>query len=187
MTDLTVGLKKSEIENKTASAFNIDELTSECRKVWDRNESTDLEARHALGKLFIQHLNTSEKRLAYGTQAMKKVATDLRMSRSELSRMRQFADKFPTLAEFRKSKPDCKNWTQVKAALVTPATKKNKKASAGAKAPIGALTSRVRELTKALKRNEILRECATNATFRKELQSLVEAAGRYLKFEPQPS
>lgn len=187
MTDLTVGLKQSEIENKTAPAFNFDELTSECRKVWDRNESTDLEARYELGRLFITHLNTSARRQIYGAEAMKKVATTLQISRSELSRMRQFAEKFPSFAEFRESKPGCTNWTQVKQALVKSTTKKKTKRAIGVKAAIKKLGSRIREVTKILQRDDLLRDGATDAAFRKELQLLVEVAGRYLKFEPQPS
>lgn len=184
MTDLSKDLKPSEIESTTATAFKFEELTSECRKVWDRNESHDLEARYELGKLFIKYLNTSAKRQAYGTEAMKKVATALRMSRSELSRMRQFAEKFPSFAAFRESKFNCNTWTQVKQALVKTTAKKKTKRAIGAKASIRKLSSRIRELTKVLQREDVLRDGATDASFRKELQSLVEAAGRYLKLEP---
>lgn len=186
MTDSKIGSKQI-IASETANAASDDQLVAQCRKVWSANESRDLEARYELGKLLNMSLGTPEKRQKHGAETAKKIAAELKMSRSELTRMRHFAHRYSDFSVFRKRKPSCTNWTQVKKALVDSTTKKSPRRVAVSKATVRQLTRRIRDLKSVLESEELLRDVASNIPFREELQSLIEVAGRYLPSEPKPS
>ena len=178
---------KLDIASATANAMDVAELVARCREVWGANQSRDLEARHELGKLLNDRLGSPEERQKYGTKAAQEVADDLKMSRSELSRMRQFAAQYPDFDAFRKRKPNCTNWSQVKQALVKSGAKKCAPRATAAKSPVDRLTRRLRDVRMTIENEATFREAGASPEFREQLQALVEAAGRYLQPESQLS
>ncbi|MBA4017766.1 MAG: hypothetical protein C0483_11380 [Pirellula sp.] len=162
---------KLKIASKAADAAIAKAIVTECRKIWVANASRDLEARHELGKLLNERLGSPEARQKRGAETMKQVANALKTSRSELTRLRQFAAQYSNVAEFLKRRSDCKNRTLVKQALVKTTTTGNAERAAGAKSPITLLMFRIHDVTEKLKHEEMLRDTADNSAFREALKA----------------
>ncbi len=176
------GLKAKE----AAKATSDDKLVEQCQKLWTPNVSRDLQARHALGRLLHAHLGTGKARQRYGAGVIQRIAEELKIARSELTRMRQFAQQYGSYDEFHEQHPDCRNWSEVKLQLVKSAKSDGKRRD-GKKSSFRRTMLSMGEVSRALERGKVPREGDEAATFRAKLKSLVEFANRYLQSESQPS
>lgn len=170
---ISAKLKENEADRKA----ELDELVNRCREVWVPNQSRDLEARHEMGLLLNSQLGSPEKPQRYGAGTVKEVAKRIGISVSEFSRVRKFASRFRTIAEFRNRQPACENWTQVKALLVDK--KAARGGSIGNQKLINRLTRRVCEVAAALEGSTP--EQLMNFELRKALERFTVAARSYLE------
>lgn len=176
----------SVLKVKEAAKASDDMLVEECQALWTPNMSRDLEARHALGKLLHERLGKGKARQAYGARVIPRIAEELKIARSELTRMRQFAQQYDSFDEFRKQHPDCRNWSEVKPKLAKSANANGKRRD-DKESPFRATMRSIVKVSEALQRGQVPCEGPEEATFRAKLKSLVEFANRYLQSESQPS
>lgn len=106
----------------------LDQLT----ELWVSHRRVGLEVRFRTGKLLIEWFKAPSTRQARGAGVMEQAAERLRVSVSELSRMRNFADLFESLEEF-VQKHGTKTWTEVKDLLPALKAAKLKAAKPDAK------------------------------------------------------
>jgi len=168
-----------------AKATSDDRLVEQCQKLWTTNVSRDLQARHALGKLLNEHLGTDKARQKYGARVIPRIADELVIARSELTRMRQFAQQYGSYEEFRRQLPNCRNWSEVKLQLVKSANT-NEKRRDDKKSPFRPMMLSIVKVSQALQQGKVPHEGAEAETFRAKLKSLVEFASQYLQSESQP-
>lgn len=172
--------------NEATKAMSDDKLVEQCHELWTTNVYRDLEARYALGKLLDTHLGTDKGRQPYGAHVIQRIAEELKIARSELTRMRQFAQQYGSYDEFHEQHPDCRNWSEVKLQLVKSAKSDGKRRD-GKKSPFHPVMLSIVKVSRALERGKVPREGPGEATFRAKLKLLVEFAIRYLQSESQPS
>lgn len=89
-------------------------------ELWRAYRRQGLEVRHQTGLRLNQLLGSPEERQAYGSNALRRFSNRLRVAESDLSRMRWFAHRFPSLADFRDQNPKATTWTRVKLLLPRP-------------------------------------------------------------------
>lgn len=130
-----------------------DQLLQKLEKLWGKRDSMDLAVRYQVGRLLKDKLGDRKLRQPYGEGILKKIAERLGTSRSELTRMRQFAEKFPSLDEFKAKHADVTTWKQLKELLPARASTKKttpSESSTGAATVTGSLVKQfVRTLEKA--------------------------------------
>jgi len=112
-TDNSVGVKDPVSEEQ------FQEELAPLVKRWQARHEQDLELRYDTGKLLNDHLGTPEQRQARGKGAVQKIAEQLQVAVSEISRTRTFADCFESFVDFKHKHPNAKNWTAVKKLLST--------------------------------------------------------------------
>jgi len=90
------------------------------KKRWQSDNRRGLELRHQTG-LFLNRtkLGSPTVRQTYGSAIVKDCSKTLKISESELSRMRRFAFCFESLGALKAQHPQVKTWTQVKELLVS--------------------------------------------------------------------
>lgn len=110
-----------------ADARYLDQLA----EMWASHRRVGLKVRFDTGKLLIEWFKAPSTRQTRGAEVMKQAAERLRVSVSELSRMRNFADLFESLEVFVQLH-GTKTWTEVKDLL--PALKAAKSEAAEPKA-----------------------------------------------------
>jgi len=109
----TNGTTKQDGRARSKASFNA-KLTSFAKR-WQTHRTSDLELRHETGAwLNAQHGVHRQRR---GGNVMKDVSERLGILRSELSRMRRFAQHFKSVDDLKAKHPDVKNWTQVRELL----------------------------------------------------------------------
>lgn len=115
--------------NHTISVNQDDDaLTPEAQQVlfqgldaaWSSNRSSQkasLKSRHEFGKLLNDTLGKPGTRQKRGQGVIKKVAEKFGISKSDISRMRKFANEFETFETITNTHPDVSTWTEVKKVL----------------------------------------------------------------------
>lgn len=96
------------------------ELLAGLIKLWRAYRRRGLEVRHQTGLRLNQFLGSPKGRQAYGRSVLKRFSDRTGITQSDLSRMRRFADRFPSLADFRGKHPKVTTWTGVKPLLARP-------------------------------------------------------------------
>lgn len=100
---------------------------------WQNARDTDLEIRHQTGALLNQRYGNPDTRLQRGREIMLKVAEQLQVAQSELSRMRRFSFHFTSAADVKRDHPEVTNWTAVKGLLTTLKSANGQPNSGGAR------------------------------------------------------
>jgi len=90
------------------------QLLLRLEKLWKSHLKCDLEVRWKTGDLLNRRLGAPTERLAHGQQVLKKVARQLQIAESDLSRMRWFAHLFQSVVDFQEKHPSTGSWTKVK-------------------------------------------------------------------------
>ena len=94
-------------------------LLGQLAELWQTHQLDGLDKRHRMGSLVNQRLGPPTKRQPHGKQVLKLASDRLRISVSELSRMRQLAHRFPTVAALREQHPWVDSFTRFKELLST--------------------------------------------------------------------
>jgi len=88
-----------------------------CRRIWSAFFRRGVEVRYKMGVVLNEQYGDPDERQAYGKRVLNLAAKELRISRSELTRMKQFAAQFESFAAFREQERVCRTWSAVKAML----------------------------------------------------------------------
>jgi len=107
-------IAEDQVQPAAAVADPDAEVRSRLTRLWKQYRGRGLEVRHQTGLLLNQRFGGPQERQKYGAAKLKEYSTLLNVALSDLSRMRWFAHRFPTLDDLRKGHPGVKTWTQVK-------------------------------------------------------------------------
>lgn len=160
-------------------------------KRWSAFENRGLQSRHEIGKLLNENLGTPDKRLKLGGQVLKMAAERMKISESEISRMRWLAFLFTDIPAMQKDHPECMDWTRFKSEL--PAIRESrgyavkKRKASGAGSPFTAIrrsASNVRGKIQAVEQTAVEE---IPEPVRSELQELVEAIQSLLRQAVDPA
>jgi hypothetical protein len=110
-------IAEANVQLTAAGADPDDQVLSGLKTLWRAYRRRGLEVRHQTGLRLNQLLGSPEDRQAYGSKALKRFSNRLGVAESDLSRMRWFSHRFPSLADFRDKNPKATTWTRVKQLL----------------------------------------------------------------------
>lgn len=97
----------------------LKKLINGLKLLWQPHHKSSLDVRYETGRKLNALYGPPSRRLPYGAGTLKKVSDELGVSRSEISRMRQFAELIPDWEGSRSAIPNCNTWTKVKMHLAT--------------------------------------------------------------------
>ena len=153
--------------------------------LWQTRRRRGLEIRHQTGVFLNRRLGPPTGRQRYGGEVLKSVGERLRISESELSRMRWLAHLAPDLAGFQKKHPEIDSWMQFKRALPNLKPPKGDKAKGASRdrsnPPSGGLVKPLKSLTAKLRRMAPIPGGKRGEALRESLRELIEAAQSYLR------
>jgi len=162
------------------------QLLGRLAKYWESFKEEGLKTRLTMGAELNQRLGPPTKRLSHGQAVLKEAAKRLHLSESELSRMRWFAHRFPTLARFHAKHPGITSWTKVKELLPTLQLEKVEKGK-GPKTKRGSrvfytrLVRTLDSLAEKLRRVDNHLDDVTRAKVTKSIQDLARVARKRLR------
>jgi len=107
----------SQLFRDIEASKKADRQVGRCRRIWSAYFRRGVEVRYDMGVVLNEQHGAPDERQAYGKRVLKLVAKELRISRSELTRMKQFAAQFESFAAFREQEPVCRTWSAVKEML----------------------------------------------------------------------
>ena len=119
-------------------------LKSLC-EFWKPHQRRDLENRYKLGVMLNDKLGMPSVRQNYGIGTIKLISKELSIDKSDISRMRRFADKYESFVAFTDAEPDVHSWTKVRnliAKCKAPKTSTDSRASWGTKRSLKSLIER---------------------------------------------
>ena len=125
---------KLSSRNQTSQGHVTDEapfLQSLC-DFWKPHQRRDLEIRYQLGVMLNDKLGSPSVRQNYGIGTIKLISKELSIDKSDISRMRRFADKYESFVAFTDAEPDVHSWTQVRIVIAkskAPKTSTDSRAS----------------------------------------------------------
>ena len=86
--------------------------------LWIPHRRRDLEIRYELGTLLNDKLKLPTVRQNYGTGTIKRISKELHIDKSDISRMRRFANQYESFEAFQMAEPKVHCWTQVRNLIV---------------------------------------------------------------------
>jgi len=185
-------LKSDEAQAQVSDEQFQKDLAPLCER-WRNRQKQDLELRYDTGKALNDRLGTPEKRQGRGEGVLKKVAEQLHVAVSELSRMRSFACHCQSLEDFQRQHPEATTWTAVKkllpkatahaepAAQPTDSTQQASKPRKPKAPKHDALTRSLAELSSKLRKVDPDLKESRKKELTEAIQELVEAAPSCLK------
>lgn len=117
MNDLDVSLTTEDGQQDHVAGEDL--LLDSLREIWRPHCMRALEVRHQLGRLLNSKLGVPSLRQQYGMGTIKRVSEELGIDKSEISRMRKFAAKFPSFDDFVATHPHMISWTRVRTELLS--------------------------------------------------------------------
>lgn len=105
---------KSVPKSSQTHVVGEDQFLDELRELWIPHRLRDLEVRYQLGELLNKKLGTPAVRQSYGLGTIERVARELDIHKSDISRVRRFAAMEKTFEAFQKKYPAAISWTQVR-------------------------------------------------------------------------
>ncbi len=112
-----------KIESETSlenHSNNGDELLKTLRGIWEPYCRKDIDVRHEMGMHLNGLLGSPTKRQTHGAKIILRVSTELQIDKSDICRMRRFAQQFKNLEAFRREHPEAISWTKVRTLLSAP-------------------------------------------------------------------
>ncbi len=97
MADSSAGPSKDEVT----------QLISSLKSLWEPHHEKGLQIRHETGQHLNDSLGNPGDRQEYGAGTCKEVAAEIKVSVSELSRMRNFAFRYPDFDDFQSQHSEC--------------------------------------------------------------------------------
>jgi len=148
--DQSVGLARASEE---ARLQHDRQWVASLGQKWRSHQGQDLRLRHDTGKTLNDRLGPPTVRLPRGEGVMALLAEQTGLSESALNRMRWFAFRFNTYAEFKASHPDIDSWEKVCVLLVEFSQKEKaaEAASGGSVAKSNEPTKEVQTILRSLK------------------------------------
>ena len=104
-------------ENAQLTEKQIQATLDRLSSVWSTHRSCGIRVRHMTGRLLNRLLGKPSDRQEYGKGVIGRAAKQLGISRSEIYRMRKFADVVPNVKQFLSDRPQITTWTSVKVYL----------------------------------------------------------------------
>jgi len=153
-------------------------------ELWQSERTHGLAVRHQTGALLNERLGPPTARQAHGRQVLKRVGEELRVSESELSRMRWLAHLFNDPVYIRHGDRKIESWTQFKEVLPTLKPPKGRRARtlpSGSSRSVKKLARSLQNLTLKLPRLDDRPEDAERALICERLQELAEAVSSRLQ------
>jgi hypothetical protein len=155
----------------------VNRLIGKCRRLWSTFNSRGLEVRYETGVLLNKIFGDPAARQVHGGKVLKRVAKELQISRSELTRMKQFACQFGSLAVFCEQHPDCGTWSAVKKILSGSAPNPDEPLpDTTAKSAMSGLVMCLNRLNKKFRATEFCGDEAELEQLRTTLNELIELA-----------
>jgi len=99
-----------------------DALLDSLRVLWQPHRQRDLEVRYQMGVLLNHQLGDPARRQSYGQGTIERVAKELDLDKSEISRMRRFAQRFPSFEAVQSHVPSLTSWTKVRELVASSRT-----------------------------------------------------------------
>jgi hypothetical protein len=146
----TLEVSSVEVAECKSNTKDNARLMQALSKLWKQYDRRGLEVRHQTGAALNTHLGPPSKRQRYGVTVLKKVAGELKLSVSDLSRMRRFASLFTSTAELKTQHPGVSTWTEVKTLIVGLGSATEKPASTGDNQQKSQAKRSLRDLIRAL-------------------------------------
>ncbi len=150
----TINPANSQVDSSASpSDEKISETLRQLDRLWKTYRQEGLILRHETGRKLVDLIGPPSNRQAYGAEILKQVCKQIGVSRSEVSRMRKFANAYPDLKQFQHDHSECTTWTKVKSHLATiddsgrPVPEKENEAEKAA-SPVNGVCSLIKSLTK---------------------------------------
>lgn len=154
-------------------------------KLWRSDRTRGLETRHQTGVLLNKRLGPPKKRQPYGQQELKSLGEVLKISESELSRMRWFAHLVHDPNNFFAGGVKIESWTQCKEVLPSLMPQRGRrtgKPSAGSsRALLKGCAKSLENVSSKLRRLDNQPEGEDRALFCERLRELIEVASGHLR------
>jgi len=161
------------------------QLLDQLAKLWHAHERQSLATYHKTGILLNEHLGPPTERQGRGKRVLQKTGERLRVSESELSRMRWLAHLFNDPADIRHGDRKIESWTQFKEALPTLKPSRGsgaRKPSRGPSRNVAKTFARsLQSMSSKLLRQDDRPEDAEKALICERLQELAEAVSSRLQ------
>ena len=109
---------------------------------WKPRQQRDLENRYQLGAMLNDTLGKPSVRQNHGIGTIQRISEELSIDKSDISRMRRFADKYESFDAFMAAEPDVRSWTKVRNMIAESKTSKTStdaRASWGTKRSLNSL------------------------------------------------
>ena len=168
-----------------APVRGVKTLLKRLAALWLPHAQKGLEVRMEMGGMLNEKLGAPVERLPHGEAVLKQVAKRLRISESELSRMRWFAHLFGSVKVLQRRHPRVTSWANVKGMLPNLIAKaKGRKLSAGRDpnaAIIGGLCKSLDHLISKLGESRMRLDEEERQDLIERLRKLGKAAQRRLK------
>lgn len=117
MNELNASQSKTVDQNRHVAKEEA--LLESLRDLWQPHRQRDLEVRYQMGVLLNQQLGNPALRQSYGQGTIELVAKELDLDKSEISRMRRFAERFVSFAAVQAHQPLLTSWTRVRELLAS--------------------------------------------------------------------
>jgi hypothetical protein len=114
-TSVTPNGKSVHVSPYTEQEF--DQRFNPLAEQWQAQDKRGLEMRFALGVLLNEHIGPPTTRTKRGQGVVAKVSESLKTNKFEVSRVRNFANKFKSIADFVEQHPGVTTWSGVKGLL----------------------------------------------------------------------
>ena len=122
MNDMSVS--KSNQTHCQKHVVGEDALLESLRAIWTPHRQRDLAVRYELGVLLNQKLGSPAVRQSYGQGTIQRVSKELDLDKSDISRMRRFADQFESFETFQQCEPSVTSWHKVRQLVTRDKTSK---------------------------------------------------------------
>ena len=93
-------------------------LLRKLQPLWQKHKTRGLEVRHQTGRQLNVSLGKPGTRQKYGCEVVRRVSGELGLNKSEVSRMRRFAEMFESVEQLFELHPTVRTWSAVKPLLV---------------------------------------------------------------------
>ena len=158
------------------SETQVTETISKLVALWTPHHLEGLTVRHDTGRMLVALLGPPTSRQDYGKAVLPRIAKQIDVSRSELSRMRKFANAYPDLEAFQRDHAECNTWTKVKVHLGTiEADGQPLRPEETAKPPSTGVCRSINSLTKKVKGVEVTLTPKDRQRVIKSLETMAQA------------
>ena len=107
----------SNSQNHQKHILNEDQFLKSLRDLWVPHRRRDLKIRYDIGSMLNDKLGFPAVRQNYGVGTIQRISRELHIDKSDISRMRRFADNYESFEEFLAQEPETTCWTRVRSMI----------------------------------------------------------------------